>query len=290
MRRLRSMCARSMDASKGLALAKPEQIKYTVSVKTNLASAVGSPPGYGPLPTAQMSRRRAHLSNARADIVNVLINQPEPCTVAALSAQIGQHPNTIREHLDKLSAGGLIVRTQAPIRGRGRPAWVYRAARDVGSDHGAREFAALACVLAAHIGRTSAQPSVDAVEAGRAWGRELVRESRPSQSELPGPAASPSAVATRRTAVSLLEGLGFAPSTDARLSVVKLHRCPLLEAAHRNPQVVCSVHLGLVRGALDELGADPERTEGTSLQPFSEPGACRLEMIPRIRTTQSPSG
>jgi predicted ArsR family transcriptional regulator len=84
--------------------------------------------------------------------------------------------------------------------------------------------------------------------------------------------------------VSLLEGLGFAPSTDARVSVVKLHRCPLLEAAHRNPEVVCSVHLGLVRGALDELGADSARTEGIALQPFSEPGACRLDMLPRSTT------
>ena len=233
-----------------------------------------------------MNRRRAHLSGARAEILNVLIDQPEPCTVASLSAQVGQHPNTIREHLDKLSDGGLVVRTQAPVRGRGRPAWVYQAAPDVGSDHGAREYAALACVLSAYISRTSAQPSADAIEAGRTWGRELVRESRPGQSEATGPASSPSAVATRRTAVALLDGLGFAPSADARVSVVKLHRCPLLEAAHRNPQVVCSVHLGLVRGALDELGADPERTEGTVLQPFSEPGACRLEMIPRLRTTQ----
>jgi Predicted transcriptional regulator len=232
-----------------------------------------------------MNRRRSHLSGAQATILEALIDQPEPCTVAALSAQIGQHPNTIREHLDKLTNGGLVVRTQADAQGRGRPAWLYSAAREVGSDHEAREYAALACVLAAHIGRTSAQPSADAIDAGRMWGRELVREANFSQGQV-SPAVSPSAVATRRTVVTLLEGLGFAPSTDARVSIVKLHRCPLLEAAHRNPQVVCSVHLGLVRGALDELGADPERTEGTALQPFSEPGACRLDMLPRSATAQ----
>lgn len=232
-----------------------------------------------------MNRRRSHLSGAQATILEALIDQPEPCTVAALSAQIGQHPNTIREHLDKLTNGGLVVRTQADAQGRGRPAWLYSAAREVGSDHEAREYAALACVLAAHIGRTSAQPSADAIDAGRMWGRELVREANFSQGQV-SPAVSPSAVATRRTVVTLLEGLGFAPSTDARVSIVKLHRCPLLEAAHRNPLVVCSVHLGLVRGALDELGADPERTEGTALQPFSEPGACRLDMLPRSATAQ----
>jgi len=84
----------------------------------------------------------------------------------------------------------------------------------------------------------------------------------------------------------MLDGLGFAPSADARVGVVKLHRCPLLEAAHRNPQVVCAVHLGMARGALDELGADPERTEETALQPFSEPGACRLDLLVRSTTAR----
>jgi predicted ArsR family transcriptional regulator len=261
------------------------ELNILYSVKTNLASIGGPQPGYGPLPTAQMKRRRSHLSTAQAAILEALIDQPEPCTVAALSAQIGQHANTIREHLDRLSNGGLVVRTQAPPQGRGRPAWLYSAAREVGSDQGAREYAALACVLAAHVGRTSAQPSDDAIEAGRMWGRDLVRASDLGMGQVSA-ARSPSAVATRRTVVGLLEGLGFAPSTDARVSVVKLHRCPLLEAAHKNPQVVCSVHLGLVRGALDELGADPERTEVTALRPFSEPGACRLDMLPRPKTAE----
>jgi len=250
-------------------------------VKTNLTSFTGPQPGYGPLPTPQMNRRRSHLSAARATILDALVDQPEPCTVAALSAQIGQHSNTIREHLDKLASGGLVVRTQAVAQGRGRPAWLYSAARAVGSDPESREYAALASALAAQIGRISAQPGADAIEAGRRWGRELVRGSQPGQGEGSVQVVSRSAVATRRAVVALLDELGFAPSADARVNVVRLRRCPLLEAAHRNPEVVCSVHLGLVRGALDELGADPEQSKGIALQPFSEPGACRLVMLPR---------
>ena len=233
-----------------------------------------------------MKRRRSNLSTARADILNVLIDQPEPCTVVALSASIGQHPNTIREHLDGLSSGGLVVRNQEVAKGRGRPAWLYRAAPDVGSDQGAQEYAALACVLAAHLARTSAQPSTDAIDAGRMWGRELARESQVREGSTSEPAVSLSAVAIRRKVLTLLDELGFAPSADARASVVRLRHCPLLQAAHRNPQVVCSVHLGLVRGALDEFGADPDRTETTALQPFSEPGACRLDMLRRSATAQ----
>ena len=251
------------------------------SVKTNLTSTVDPRPGYGPLPTAQVSRRMSNLSTARAGILDVLIDQPEPRTVAALSALLGQHPNTIREHLDKLSSGGLVVRTRAAAEGRGRPAWLYSAAPAVGAEPGSREYATLASVLAAQIGRTSRQPRADAIEAGRMWGQELARESPVSEGQVLGRTVSMSAVAFRRRVVSLLDGLGFDPSVDARVGVVKLRRCPLLEAAHRNPQVVCAVHLGMVRGVLDELGADPKHTEDTALQPFSEPGACRLDLLRR---------
>ncbi|MDQ1536434.1 MAG: hypothetical protein QOE58_827, partial [Actinomycetota bacterium] len=109
--------------------------------------------------------------------MDVLIGQPQPCTVAALSAMTGQHPNTIREHLDGLTEAGLVTRTRAAAQGRGRPAWLFSAAREAGSGSGSREYAALAAALASHIARTSRKPRVDAIEAGRAWGRELVKES-----------------------------------------------------------------------------------------------------------------
>ena len=275
--------------------------------------------GYGPLRTPQVSRRLAHLSTARARILDVLIDQPEPCTVAALSELIRQHPNTIREHLDILIYDRLVRRTRADVQGRGRPAWLYSAAPDAGSEPGSREYAALASALAGQIARTSRQPQADAIEAGRMWGRDLVRQSRtandqssetgaaetvPKKGTPPRSASGPrnasaprsasgrrnasgprsasasSDVMARREVIDLLKELGFAPSADTRARVVKLHRCPLLEAAHQHPEVVCGVHLGIVRGALEELGNDPERTENTALQPFSEPGACRLDLLP----------
>lgn len=265
------------------------------SVKTNQGSTTGQRAGYGPPRTRQASRRLAHLSTARARILDVLIDQPEPCTVAALSELIRQHPNTIREHLDILIYDRFVMRTRADVQARGRPAWLYSAAPDAGSEPGSREYAALASALAGQIARTSRHPHADAIEAGRMWGRELVRQSRtttdpssetgadetvPKKGTAPRGASASSDVVARREVIDLLEELGFAPIADARARVVKLHRCPLLEAAHQQPEVVCGVHLGIVRGALGELGNDPERTESTALQPFSEPGACRLDLLP----------
>lgn len=250
------------------------------------ATNIGLREGYGPLPTARVRHLRARISVARAGILDVLIDQPEPCTVGALSALTRQHPNTIREHLDGLIASRLATRTRAPAHGRGRPAWLYSATPDLESDQGANDYAGLASALAAQIIRTSQQPGADAIEAGRGWGRDLVRRSHVGAGEgeghpAPNEARAPSAVAARREVVALLDELGFAPSPDARAAVIKLRRCPLLEAAHEFPEVVCGVHLGIVRGALDELGNDPDRTERTALQPFSEPGACRLDLLPR---------
>jgi len=297
------------------------------SVKTNQVSTPVLRPGYGPSPTPRANRRRAHISTARASILGVLMDQPEPCTVRALAALTRQHPNTIREHLDGLVDDRLAVRIRAPVQGRGRPAWLYSAAPEVGSEPGGGEYAGLASALATQIARTTKEPRAESIEAGRMWGRDLIRRSRtaevtgadvegddvtgadatgadvtgadvtgadvgespePGTREVPVSGATKSAAArsVRREVVDLLDRLGFAPSPDARAAVVKLRRCPLLEAAHKNPEVVCGVHLGVVRGALDELGADPEQTELTALEPFSEPGACRLDLLPRRATAR----
>jgi putative alpha-1,2-mannosidase len=50
-----------------------------------------------------------------------------------------------------------------------------------------------------------------------------------------------------------------------------MRRCPFLEVARDHQDVVCAVHLGLVRGALSELGVD---VQARDLIPWAEPDAC----------------
>lgn len=205
------------------------------------------------------------LSPSRSAILDRLRGQPEPLTQAALVTATGLHPNTVREHLDGLVRRGLVRRFTAEPSGRGRPAWLYELASGPADDG----YAGLAAALASTIARTSAQPGEDAAAAGEEWGRQLAG-SRGSAARSPEEA--------RDLVVDLLDDLGFAPESEpARPSDVRLTRCPLLEAAHRHPEVVCGVHLGIVRGALAEHGADPS---GTDLVPFAEPGACRLVVPP----------
>jgi predicted ArsR family transcriptional regulator len=127
------------------------------------------------------------------------------------------------------------------------------------------------------LARTSAQPRDDAVEAGRVWGEQLA-----GQRTAP---ASPAGA--RREVVDLLTGLGFDPSADSRTQTVRLRQCPLIAAAREEPDVVCSVHLGIVRGALETWHT---RSDETSLVPFAEPGACLLHLTGATTRTPTEDG
>ncbi len=227
-----------------------------------------APDGYGPRPATPVREGRA-LSASRAAVLDVLRDAGAPTTVAELERETTLHANTLREHLDALVARGHARRVRATPSGRGRPAWLYEAVEPevpVGSS----EYAGLAASLAAHLHRTSTDPQADAVAAGETWGRELARKA--------GAPTGPGAAAARRTVVAILDEIGFAPESDDRATTARLTRCPLLDTAKAYPDVVCGVHLGIVRGALEEYGADSSRTD---LRPFSEPGACRLDLLTR---------
>jgi predicted ArsR family transcriptional regulator len=198
-------------------------------------------------------------------VLDTLRSRGEPATMGELTESTGLHANTLRDHLDSLERSGLVERRRAAPTGPGRPAWLYCAAAD--DRPAGSEYAGLAAALAASIHRSSSNPRADAVAAGEEWGRDLARAH--------GRPARPGAAAARREVVAVLDGLGFGPETGDRSGTVRLTRCPLLDAAHRYPDVVCGVHLGIARGALEVYDADPERAE---LIPFAEPGACLLHL------------
>ncbi len=228
---------------------------------TGLATAQPRP-GWGPAPA---ERGDPDLSPAPAALLDVLRGQHAPVTLAALCQLTDKHPNTVRGHLDTLVDLGLVRRHTQPPHGRGRPSLLFEATARSG--RATAEYAGLAATLAATIHRTSPTPVDDAVDAGRHWGHDLA--------EARGARPTSSATAARGEVVSLLDDLGFAPEPTARNTKARLTRCPLLEAAHQFPDIVCGVHLGLVQGGLDAYGAEPDEAR---LEPFAEPGACLLQL------------
>ena len=75
----------------------------------------------------------------------------------------------------------------------------------------------------------------------------------------------------------LLEEFGFDPrlQADENGHTVLMQHCPFGEVADHYRKIVCSVHLGLMQGALDELGAHVEASE---LEPFVRPGVCTAHL------------
>lgn len=220
-------------------------------------------PGHGPRAGAEPARRP--LSASRSALLETLRSQHSPVTLAALATASRLHANTVREHLDALVEAGLAERHQAEPQGRGRPAWLYRATGD--DVAAAPEYAGLAAALAGAISRTSTAPAADAEEAGTLWGRTLAGQRGVRATAVPDQA--------RGSVVALLDDLGFSPETDDSAHTVRLRTCPLLQAAHEHPEVVCAVHLGLAKGVLSTAGVDGSATE---LEPFAEPGACILRL------------
>lgn len=194
-------------------------------------------------------------------MLDAIRNQPEAISVEALASLMRRHPNTVREHLTWLVDHGLARRVRVPGVGRGRPAWHYEAQAVIHPE------AELAVELARQLAAVSPDAHEAALAAGRRWGRRLVAEA--------GGAEPTSPSLARRAAVEHLQRLGYQPQTDQEAVTVRLTRCPLLQAAHRHPEVVCAVHQGLIESIIDEYGGG---TDGVQLQPFAEPGVCLLQL------------
>ena len=207
------------------------------------------------------------MSRARAPFLEIIRRQTGPVALTDLAGLTRLHANTLRDHLDGLEESGpLVPPPYATAPGPRPPALVFEATG--GDTTSAAEYAGLATALAATIQGISPDPKSSATarrqeEYGDVAGTR--RRRRPARS----------LTAARGRVVSLLERLGFTPDSDRYHRTVRLTTCPLLDAARRYPDVVCSVHLGLARGAL-EYFARPTPLTPTCL--LAEPGACVLRL------------
>ncbi len=209
-------------------------------------------------------RHRALAEPSRAQILAELADDG-PLDTRELAQRVGLHVNTVRVHLTALIDAGLVEAETAPPRGRGRPRLTYKMTVTA-PDDGGRRYRLLAEMLTALVARFGGQDATAHLEEiGAAWGRHLV--------ESPPPFAEPSEEEAVTRLVSLLAEIGFQPELEraGRSKRILMQPCPFLELARRHEEVVCPIHLGLMRGALSELGA---QTTATKLEPFVRPELC----------------
>jgi predicted ArsR family transcriptional regulator len=210
-----------------------------------------------------LRRHRALADPSRARILAALADSG-PLDARELADRVGLHVNTVRVHVNALAEAGLVESETLPPRGRGRPRVAYRATGAAG-DAGARRYRLLAEILTALVARFGPEAAAQLEEIGEAWGRYMV-ESPPPYGEVGDGEAV-------ERLLTLLAEIGFEPELEqsTRGRRILMRPCPFLELARTHQDVICPIHLGLMRGALAELGA---KTRATKLEPFVRPDLC----------------
>ncbi len=210
-----------------------------------------------------LRRHRALADPSRARILAELADA-SPLDARELAGRVGLHVNTVRVHVNALAEAGLVESETLPPQGRGRPRLAYRATAAAGEETG-RRYRLLAEILTALVARFGSEASAQLEEIGEAWGHYLV-DSPPPYAELSDGEAV-------ERLIALLDEIGFRPQLEqaGRVRRILMQPCPFLELARTHQDVICPIHLGLMRGALAELGA---RTRATKLEPFVRPDLC----------------
>jgi len=190
----------------------------------------------------RLALHRALGDPTRYAISQALAKSRQPLSVRELAEALDLHPNTVRPHLEQMREVG-IVDVEAVHRGTvGRPEHRYSlapGAPNLGLEPPAHTF--LAALLAA-LAELSGAGTAEAVSTGRSWGEEAARRS----------------ARIDRTALLIgeLDRLGFEPAAVLQgpcLDVAFQH-CPFRELAEAYPELVCSLHRGIVEGIVGDEG------------------------------------
>jgi len=219
--------------------------------------------------TARLDILKALGDNTRYAIYLELARSPHPVPTSHIAETLGLHPNTVRPHLERMREVGLLDVRPATAAGVGRPQHLYSLAADApGLGLEPPAYPVLARMLL-NVAAEAGLGGDVAAEAGRAQGRAVAGDygGRPCVD----------------AAVDMLARFGFDPETlvgdDDRTTVAFTH-CPFAELAEANPELVCSLHRGLLEGFVDQVGGatvtefhdrshrDPCLAELDSFEPF----------------------
>ena len=215
------------------------------------------------------ARSRAHgalASASRVRILDLLRDSSTALDVQQMAERSHLHPNTVRFHLKILIDAGLACWHSDPGRGvSGRPRFLYAATTDHSATVHQQGYQLLADILVSYLGASKTIPTGVPEEAGRAFARRYWRPSRPL--------AEVSSDEAIRQVIAIFAELGFQPELDDHEPHHRmlLHACPFRALAIEHPDIICAVHLGLLRQTLANLSA---AVQATRLDPFVTPHLC----------------
>lgn len=212
-------------------------------------------------------------------------SQPRGLSAQELADVVGLHLTTVRFHLDQLVTAGLLTAVQARPAGAGRPRKLYTVPgvpTEAPTDPDALQaYAVLTEIVSDNAGDQTPPEARPALleESGRTWARDHVDRLATRVND-GSPATTPGAWLGKIGAVmDLLVGWGHSPevrtAAGAREVDILMRDCPFMALAKDQPQMVCGVHRGLLRGALDALG---EESAELDLEPLVDRHTCRAHL------------
>lgn len=183
--------------------------------------------------------------NTRYAIYLELARSPRPLSTSEISEALGLHPNTIRPHLERMREVGL-VEVEVDARGEvGRPQHRYSAAAEAPSLGLEPSSMPMMAEMLVRLAELTGASAVDAAEVGRSQGR----------SEAARYGQAPSCL---EALVGEMDRIGFDPAVgdgdEDDSAVVAFTHCPFRALAESHPDLVCSLHRGLVEGFVDAMG------------------------------------
>ena len=218
---------------------------------------------------------RRRLLDALANAASPHGAEPVGLSAAELARHVGLHVTTVRFHLDRLVAAGLVECAFRRRGGAGCPRKVYSVTpgslADVDPAGELDSLRLLSALLAQALSEGKGGPAPTPAEVGRRWAADHVpTDLSDTPADTPGRWLSK----VGRMLDVLLEW-GYTPelTTDkgGRAAKVVLEACPFLGQARTNPAVVCGIHRGLIAGALTQFG---ETDTEVGLEPFVGPTTC----------------
>jgi predicted ArsR family transcriptional regulator len=206
------------------------------------------------------ARHAALASEPRRRVLGLLTAADTPLDAVTVAAGIGLHVTTARFHLEQLEAAGLVERQVARAGQRGRPHVLFSAAATPLPADDAQQQ--LTQALAAVIGEDADGGRARSERAGERWSAQYA-------------AVADAGADIVDPLLRVLTEIGFEPELRAEDNTIALPTCPFRAEARANPDVVCSVHLGLIKGLVRERGYD---ASGIRLEPFVQPTLCLVHL------------
>jgi predicted ArsR family transcriptional regulator len=179
---------------------------------------------------------RALSSPTRLAIFRCARAAAAPVTVAQIAADLGIDASAVRRQIGELVRADLLSEEREHSGRRGRPVARYASGPAATELVGVGPLEQVACMLADLIAGDE-----DPIAIGRRY-----------------------ATVRSTTSVNAVDALtdeltlhGFAPERVRRggRTEIVLHRCPFASVAQHAPSTVCALHLGLIEGTADALGA-----------------------------------